>query len=374
MTEPYIRVGLITDGKPRTITHDDYTEVGNLLIGDGFHWRKPIVARFSGRIEMLDTPQGNIHAVNVLPLESYLESVTASEMNPHAHPEFLKAHAVISRSWALRKLRYRSEARQGSRGTQNTSGRIITWEESDSHDGFDVCSDDHCQRYQGLPQPFESCRGPYKAVADTRGEVLTHGFFREIADARFSKCCGGVTERFSSCWADTDRPYLPVREDPWCDLDRSLHSEFRTLFLDRVLKTYDSATTFFEWTESLSKSEIAENLRERHGIHIGNILHLNPVRRGGSGRIVELEIIGSEGRVTIGKELEIRRVLSRRCLRSSWIEVTGESDDAFEVRGRGWGHGAGLCQIGAAVMAAEGKDYREILDFYYPGTKISKMY
>lgn len=373
MTESYIRVGLITDGKPDMERQEGCTLVRNLRIGDGFHWSRTISARFAGEIIPLPEPQGNIHVVNQLPLEEYVKSVAASEMNPRASSNFLMAHAVISRTWALRKI-------QNCRcpfPEQKTRlrDRIVTWEESDSHRGFDVCSDDHCQRYQGLPT--HHIREVEDVVTACRGEVLVYpdgDGGSELADARFSKCCGGVTERFSSCWADHDPAYLVSQKDPWCLKLGQMPPEDANLLLDSALKAYDRHTPALKWTENISKADIADNVRKRYGIDLGNILHIKPTKRGPSGRIVELKLTGSRSELTVGKEFEIRRLLKSDCLRSSWFDITGETPETLTLSGRGWGHGVGLCQIGAAVMAEEGKDYGEILRFYYPGTKIHKLY
>lgn len=359
--EPSIKVGLITSGKPVIRKEHDEFIISNVLIGEGFHWEKTIPIKVKGNIVMLDSPQENIHCINTLPIESYLESVAGSEMNPSAPEEFLKAHAVISRSWALRKL----QPRHQNRPTDPT----VTWEESDDHIGFDVCSDDHCQRYQGIQDNEERM---ISAVKQTRGEVLTVAP-GDIADARFSKCCGGRTEIFSTCWADSDLPYLKSFEDPWCDLG-NMDRETRTRFLDSILKNYDRTTIdFYLWEENIDKDLLSTKIKDRYGIDLGSISSLEKKDEGASGRIKLLKIKGDKGSVTVGKELTIRRLLSDSCLYSSWFDIK-ETSCGFKLKGRGWGHGVGLCQIGAARMAFEGKDYREILQFYYPGTKIEKLY
>ena len=385
--EPEIRVGIITDGKPEVTPTAEGVLVNNLLIGAGFHWQQSIPARLPGRIEEIEEGK---QIVNIVPMERYLEAVIGSEMNADAPIEFLKAHAVISRSWAMRKLHpecererketsegtcHRESEEEGSEGKGiiiDPSGEIEIrrWEESDSHHGFDVCSDDHCQRYQGLPDGGDVRTS--EAIEATRGEVLLDRQ-GEIADARFSKCCGGVTEHFSSCWRDEDFDYLPGQKDDWCDLSDMPEGE-REQFLRSILKGYDQSTRdYHDWSATIRKSDIAANVRRQYNLDLGNVLDIHPLERGISGRITRLRIEGDKNSITIGKELAIRRLLSEKCLYSSWFDVENHGE-GFILRGHGWGHGAGLCQIGAARMAYAGKDYREILRFYYPGTEIRKIY
>lgn len=361
--EPTIRVGLITDGAPRF----EGDTLSNLLIGEDFHWQRSQPARFEGEIEMLPEPQGRIHAINILPIERYLEAVVGSEMNPNAPIEFLKAHAVISRSWAMRKIAHCDHSL--SAGKISEAEELISWDESDSHEGFHVCSDDHCQRYQGIPA--EGASRSIEAVSSTRGEVIADKEGNP-ADARFSKCCGGRTEVFSTCWADTELPYLQSISCPWCDLS-DMEPSRRDNLLRNALKDYDRTTEFHTWHHRITKSEIRRNLLAKFGRDIGSIEELLPIEPGASGRLKKLLIRGSRGRLILGKELAIRRLLSDSHLFSSWIEISDEGEDVG-ITGRGWGHGAGLCQIGAARMAAEGKDYREILRFYYPETNIIPLY
>lgn len=368
-TQPLIRVGLITDGPPRIINFPNLTRVQNLLIGDGFHWERKISCDFEGRIEMLGKSEHNISMVNVVGVEDYIKSVISSEMNPQAPIEFLKAHAVISRGWALRKI-YSKGHIHGCDSSENNGHKIITWEESDSHSGFDVCSDDHCQRYQGV-SPEENLSA-IEAVKSTKGQVLLNSN-GEIADTRFSKCCGGITEIFSTCWADEDYEYLVSKEDPWCDLS-DMTKDQRAQFLEKVLKSYDLQTPdFHDWILRIRKPAVTRMLRERHGVDIGLLQELKVVERGPSGRIKTLKFIGAKGSVIIGKELAIRRLLDIDCLYSSWFEAK-DSGEWLILEGHGWGHGVGLCQIGAARMALEGHDYRDILKFYYPNTELRQVY
>lgn len=367
-----ISVGLITDGTPIIEKHPGGFTVHNLLIGEGFHWQRTIRAEFYGDVMMLPSSQGNIHMVNRLPLERYLESVVGSEMNPDAPIEFLKAHAIISRSWAMRKISACakiSRADDEEIALNKEDNEIISWEESDAHQGFDVCSDDHCQRYQGVPE--EMAHRCVEAVRATRGLVLIDKDGC-VADARFSKCCGGMTEIFSSCWAAQDPHYLVAQADPWCDLSR-MPEHKREEMLRISLKGYDKTTDdFHDWEADVNGEELKERIQNIYGKNIGNISHLKPIERGKSGRITKLRITGSEGELTIGKTLAIRRLLSAECLKSSWFDVN-ETGDGFDLQGHGWGHGVGLCQIGAARMAYEGKNCEEILSFYYPGARIGEL-
>ena len=321
-----------------------------------------------GIVEPIDSPQGNIHVVNTLGLESYIKSVISSEMNPNAPTEFLKAHSIISRSWALRKLR--------GAGTPNSTtpaqNAPVTWEEADAHHGFDVCSDDHCQRYQGLSADNEQMDS---IVAATHGLVLT-ATDGSVVDTRFSKCCGGQTEIFSSCWADTDMPCLKSVADPHCDLS-DLTPADRTEFLETSLKDYDldddPHNNYMHWQADVDSSELHRRVKAKYGVDTGAIRNIIPVTIGKSGRIVTLRIEGETDSIEIGKTLAIRRLLSPNCLRSSRFAIT-RTPAGFHLKGQGWGHGVGLCQIGAARMARDGANHREILDFYFPGSFITKAY
>lgn len=356
--QPKIKVGLITDGIPQITIDNGMPCINNLLIGAGFHWQRTIPIHVKGTLQILPEAQGNIHCINILDLEDYICSVIGSEMNPQACTELRKAHAIISRSWALRKIMQKTPKRIKESACNGT----ISWEESDCHDGFDVCSDDHCQRYQG----FES-----EGTNLCRGMVLTDSG-GNIVDTRFSKCCGGQTEIFSSCWDDKDYDYLPSIADPWCDLS-DMQVEEREKFLSRNLKTYDYGDDYREWETTVDSNGIARRLQERYNVNIGKIEGLRAKERGASGRITKLEIKGTEGSISIGKTLSIRRLLAADCLRSSWFDIS-RTATGFRLNGRGWGHGVGLCQIGAARMAWEGKDHRAILKFYYPHTEITQIY
>lgn len=359
-----IRVGLLTDGSPEYKASAHYGmdgfEIWNILIGHGFHWRKTINTFVPGNMTLLSESQPPIYCVITLPLEQYVLSVISSEMNPEAPVEFLKAHAIISRSWAARKIQ--DTASNSGVGKIHRKDFIIDWEEADSHIGFDVCSDDHCQRFQGFTGKIPDSAS--EAVAATRGLVLKDKDGK-IADARFSKCCGGRTELFSSCWGDKDFDYLISREDRWCDLS-DMEESSRNSFLSKVLKNYDQTTRDFNaWRRSIDKKWLREQIIKKYDLDLGRVKTMKVVSRGPSGRAVRILVEGEAGKIEIGKELAIRRLLAPDCLYSSWFEIK-DANESFELIGRGWGHGVGLCQIGAARMAAEGRDYRQILDFYYP--------
>ena len=321
--------------EPSFILHD-------VVIGVDFHWQQKLTLKYAGALKFI--VEGDmVTAVNCVGEEDYLMSVISSEMRSSASPELLKAHAVISRSWLEARLADRKAGRPSPHGS------------------FDVCADDHCQRYQGLT--FAIGEGVRDAIDKTWGQTLRyHG---ELCDARYSKCCGGRTELFSTCWEDVDYPYLQSVEDCFCDCEKSE-------VLSTVLNDYDLGTAdFHDWTESYSEDELSEIVRERTGVDYGRVVNLEPLERGPSGRIKYLRIEGTLRSGVIGKELAIRRALSRSHLKSSDFEVVHE-DGRFTLRGKGWGHGVGLCQIGAAVMASEGYSYIQILKHYYVGTEIGQ--
>ncbi len=332
-----------------------------MRIGLGFHWERTISALLPGSVSVNDDPLFRL--VNEVPLETYLECVVGSEMNPASPADFLKTHAVISRSWAVGKIlgcHDHSDAGKVSRGDL-----ILTWEDTCDHRGFHVCSDDHCQRYQGLQPIPDSVRD---AIRDTAGEVLISPAGR-LVDARFSKCCGGRTEVFSTCWQDREEDCLESVDDPWCDLS-ALAPEDRRHVLGSVLKDYDLANGGgYAWDAEVTAAEVRENLRIRFGIDLGDIRDLEIVHRGPSGRADRMLITGTLSSIEVGKELTIRRLLAADCLYSSNFVITkSETPDGprFRLEGRGWGHGVGLCQIGAARMALAGHPYRRILAHYYP--------
>lgn len=359
-----ISVGIPVAGQPRLEQAGEYVRLKNMLIGKNFHWQRSIEVLLPGEVSLSGCP--DFPVINRLPVETYLECVVGSEMNPAAPAEFLKAHAIISRSWALGKIRGLHPA--GENGKCNSPLLILNWEDTADHHGFDVCSDDHCQRYQGV-QPIPEAIS--RSIRETAGLAL-YAPDGSLVDARFSKCCGGTTELFSSCWQPRELPCLESFEDPWCDLS-SLPADHRKRILDTILKDYDLLNDGgFSWQTYITTAEIKENLRAKFGHDIGEIRNISVTARGASGRATRLRLEGSEGSIVIGKELMIRRLLAPTHLYSSWIDIVPRKPhpDTYLIRGRGWGHGVGLCQIGAARMALEGRDHREILAFYYPGSVI----
>ena len=389
-------------------------------IGINFHWEREEDQVFSGGLTILPTEAGLV-AINSVLIEDYLLSVISSEMNGDAPEEFLKAHAVISRSWLLARptlgggdnAHGKGDPCNGPTGSGSDSGtdpdRIIRWYDREDHTLFDVCADDHCQRYQGLLRAGNA--NIRRAIEATRGLVLTDGPGGAICDTRFSKCCGGVSERFSACWADEDFPYLQaVRDNSPESGDCALPdlSDEQTArrwilsspeafcntsdsdLLSTVLNSYDQETAdFYRWTVRYTQAELSDLLRRRSGIDFGQVLELRPLHRGDSGRITELLIRGTLRTVTVGKELEIRRWLSESHLYSSAFVVDticpgytatpdASADPAipsgFILHGAGWGHGVGLCQIGAATMSARGYTCDRILAHYFHGAVLTRLY
>ena len=371
MSNHFIHVGIKTFGAPRLTQEEKITVLENMLIGDGFHWQKSISVKLPGELKVLERETPSFHnrisLINIIPLETYLECVVGSEMNPESPLEFLKAHAVISRSWALGKISGLHNS--GNKGWINRPDKIVGWDDTGAHEGFHVCSDDHCQRYQGL-QPVAPVA--LKAIRETANLVLLSPE-NEIVDARFSKCCGGRLEEFSTCWQDTEVSCLESVADPWCDLS-NLSPISRKAFLSSVLKDYDRDTQGygFRWEEKVRKSDIEKNLKLKFGKDIGKIKSLEPLHRGVTGRIDLLRVIGENSYIDIGKELWIRRLLSETHLYSSAFDIEDAGEEIY-LKGRGWGHGVGMCQIGAARMAMEGYSFEDILSFYYPGSRVVSM-
>ncbi|MBP5338803.1 MAG: DUF4922 domain-containing protein [Prevotella sp.] len=350
--------------------------LSDVTIGVGFHWEQHQQQTFLGALRLV-VEAGKIVAINELPVEDYLESVIASEMSATSSIELLKAHAVISRSWLL----YQKEQRRKDLSGKEKGGAFFSfvkkddeqlrWYDREDHSLFDVCADDHCQRYQGVTTHPSL---PQEAVRATKGQVLAYD--GQLCDARFSKCCGGRTEEFQYCWEDTPKPYLQSIDCPYCNTsdEQVLH---------QVLNDYDQATipTFYQWKVEYTQQELTDIVARKTRLDLGDILDLRPLSRGRSGRIWRLQLVGSKRTFTIGKELEIRRALSESHLLSSAFDVekvmpaSGSNDPVrFILHGRGWGHGVGLCQIGAAVMAEQGYSYRDILLHYYPGAEIATIY
>ena len=337
----------------------------DVTIGVNFHWERQETQTFEGTLRIV-VEADKIVAINDLPVERYLSSVISSEMSATSSPEFLKAHAVISRSWLLAQMAKRQKHQEGTDGFFSFTRKddeLIRWYDREDHTIFDVCADDHCQRYQGITK----ATSPHveEAILETRGQVLAYG--DEICDARFHKCCGGETEEFQYCWENTPKPYLVSIHDPWCNTtDKKI--------LSQVLNDFDQETPdFYRWKVEFTRQQLSELVSRKLNIDFGDIQDLIPVERGKSGRIWKLKIVGSKKTFTIGKELEIRRALSETHLLSSAFDVV-KTNEGFTLNGKGWGHGVGMCQIGAAVMGAQGKTYEEILLFYYRNAEIQKLY
>ena len=350
----------------------------DVVIGQNFHWERQERQTFLGSLRLV-VEADQICAINELPVEQYLESVISSEMSATSSVELLKAHAVISRSWLLAQLQHRKErAENNFFSFQKTDDSLIRWYDREDHTIFDVCADDHCQRYQGITR----ATNPHvaEAVKATRGQVLVspsaNSSQAEICDTRFSKCCGGRTEEFQFCWENIAKPYLQSVECPWCNT-RDEH------VIRQVLNDYDQETTdFYEWEETVTNLQVEEWLRSKLNIDLGTITDLIPLERGKSGRIWKMKFVGDKGEYTLGKELEIRRLLSPTHLKSSWFDVSvrpaspanSPAASEFVLHGHGWGHGVGLCQIGAAVMGEQGRSYEQILLYYYKNAEIRKIY
>jgi peptidoglycan hydrolase-like amidase len=372
-----------------------------VTIGKDFHWQRSESQVFQGAIECRADRKG-LTVVNELPLESYLASVISSEMRASCPPELLRAHAIVSRSWLLAQLAGEprpaaTPARGVPTGIAGEDGEICRWYDRESHAAFHVCADDHCQRYQGISRAFSPT--VFEAVRATRGVALVSG--DEICDARYAKCCGGMTEVFPTAWDEREVDYLqavydgpgaptgfeppsrgPAAAERWILGAPPAHcSRSDPAFLAQVLPGYDQETVdFFRWTVVYRQEELAEMLQQRLGCELGRVAALEPLERGPSGRIRRLRIRGERGTLVVGKELEIRRALSRSHLYSSAFVARGEDPDSdgfprrFRLGGAGWGHGVGLCQIGAAAMAAGGSGHEQILAHYFRGTRLRSVY
>ena len=368
----------------------------DVTIGVNFHWERKETQTFLGILRFAIEGTA-MWAINELPVERYLESVISSEMSATSSLRLLEAHAVISRSWLLAQIENRRSAK-----TEQTSlyscitgkDKMIKWYDRQDHTLFDVCADDHCQRYQGITKETS----PHVAVAiqHTRGQVLmSEG---KICDARFSKCCGGAMEEFQYCWEDSPKPYLkaigdtPEKTIPDLTVEANAEEWIRTSpdsfcnttdknILSQVLNDYDQETTdFYRWRVDYTQEEISQLINSKLNIDFGQIMDLIPIERGKSARLCQLKIVGTKQTLIIGKELEIRRALSPSHLYSSAFVVDKEDVNTegipalFHIIGCGWGHGVGLCQIGAAVMGEKGYNYDQILAHYYPGADLKELY
>lgn len=385
---------VFTPNSPET----EHFMIKDVVIGVQFHWERKEKENFKGSLKLLRKGD-KVTAINIINIEEYLKSVISSEMSAKSSMALLKAHAVISRSWLLSQIeqsKSKGNLTAAEKGMIVSDEEVLRWYDREDHEDFDVCADDHCQRYQGITKIFtDSAR---KAVEETSGLVMKFG--QEICDARFSKACGGISEAFENVWEGKKVPYLSkvidYKFEP-DDFDTELTKEQNAVkwikgnpeaycntddkaILSQVLLHYDQETIdFYRWQTELTQAKIQELLKNKMGIDLGDVLRMIPLHRGESGRIYSLKIEGSRKSITIGKELEIRRALSDSHLYSSafiveTLDVVDGVPGKFLLRGAGWGHGVGLCQIGAAVMAEKGFSFDEILLHYYRGIDLVKIY
>lgn len=398
---------ILTDGKRNLGVEDGFTlspynlkeshfTLHGVTIGVNFHWQRDEDQVFRGNLKFI-VENNRLTAINVLPVEDYLLSVISSEMRATSSEELLKAHAVISRSWLLaqmQKSKSLSKGRKSYISSFSKENEIVRWYDREDHKNYNVCADDHCQRYQGITRAFTPA--VEKVISETFGEVITSKGM--ICDARFYKCCGGVTELFENVWEPIKHSYLvKVIDNPVLqqDFDYDLHKHEAAekwikgnpdafcnssdkAVLSQVLNDYDQETNdFYRWKVRYTQDEISELVKEKTGIDFGLIEELNPLERGVSGRIIRLKISGKKKEMVIGKELEIRKALSKTHLYSSCFIVEKEKvneEVVFNIYGSGWGHGVGLCQIGAAVMGSKGYNYNQILMHYFKGVKLERIY
>jgi len=368
-------------------------EVENVVIGIDFHWEKKERESFEGIFSIINT-NGKLTLINEIEVERYLQSVISSEMNSDSPFEYLKAHSVVSRSWLLAQLEGRKNIQEMNQQFQINENEKIVWYDKTDHTNFDVCADDHCQRYQGLTRLKHNAA--LQAVKETSGIVLVYD--DKICDTRYSKSCGGITEEFQNVWQDSYHPYLqsirdvenqneklPETEEEFANFIKSNPDAYCNTrdenLLSKVLNDFDLITRdFYRWKIEIKQLALKTLLEMKLGIDFGEIKNLIPVERGKSGRVIKLKIIGTKREYTIGKELEIRRALSEKHLYSSAFVIepvykeNNEIPCKFIFHGAGWGHGVGFCQIGGAVMASEGKNYEEILMHYFPGAVLKRIY
>ena len=377
---------------------DDSFLIHDVIIGIQFHWQKKEKQRFLGSLKFMREGD-KVTAINILPVEHYLTSVISSEMSATSTLEFLKAHSIISRSWLLAQIEKRKEIQSSKQKYESkieSEDELIKWYDREDHVLYDVCADDHCQRYQGITKAYTDQVSD--AVKQTRGLILKYD--GKICDARFSKACGGISEAFENVWEPKKHPYLtkvidykyePDEYDTDLTKEEAAEKWIRGNppafcntkdedVLSQVLLDYDQTTKdFYRWTVELTQDEISRLIREKSGIDFGEIKDLIPVERGFSGRLIKLKIVGTKKTLTIGKELEIRKYLSKSHLYSSAFvvdksEIKDGIPQKFMLHGAGWGHGVGLCQIGAAVMGEMGYQFDEILLHYYQNANIEKLY
>lgn len=378
--------------------HEASFELNDVTIGIHFHWERKEDQQFKGSLKIIIENE-KLTAINILPLEDYLISVISSEMNATSSLELLKAHAITSRSWLLAQIEKGKVLQDASHTIQSiteTSEELIRWYDREDHLNFDVCADDHCQRYQGITR--QSTPMVVQAIGETRGMLLMDG--ERICDARYSKSCGGITETFENVWEPTIHPYLqsivdnpslPDGFDSDLTIEEAAERWIRNTpdafcntndkeVLSQVLNDYDQETKdFYRWKLTYQQADLAQLIARRSGKDFGAIIDLVPIERGKSGRLTRLKIVGTKLTLTIGKELEIRKTLSPSHLYSSAFVVDKQNiknniPGEFTLTGAGWGHGVGLCQIGAAMMGVKGYTYNEILMHYFKGASIVKKY
>lgn len=367
----------------------------DVTIGIQFHWERKETQVFQGNLILLTQDGSTVTAINEISLEDYLRSVVSSEMNAEAPREFLRAHAIVSRSWLgamLDRKTTKTDEEESAPKTAPSDHEKIVWYDREDHPMFDVCADDHCQRYQGITKIIT--REANDAVESTRGQFLV--WKSHICDARYYKACGGRTENFESAWQDTEIPYLKSISDSKqefpvivfeADAEEWIQSRPEAfcnvtddVFLKTILPSFDLETKdFFRWRVEYSREDLEKIVAKKSGIDFGRILDLVPIERGPSGRIIKLKVVGEKNTVVVGKELEIRRWLSDSHLYSSAFMVKAEKDEEgiptrFVLFGAGWGHGVGMCQIGAAVMAAQGRKAESIVRHYFRGAGIKRLY
>lgn len=373
--------------------HKATFQLFDVTVGSSFHWERKETQIFKGNMILKIRREGTIAVINEIPLEDYLISVISSEMNSSAPEEFLKTHAIVSRSWLLASLLEKNKKHTLSKSMEIISNKeIVRWYGREDHDLFDVCANDHCQRYHGLTKKISY--KAQKAVQETRGLVAMYR--NKICDTRYSKACGGLTEDFKTAWANKRIPYLtgisdgPVQHSPiktekdtinWIQSKPHAYCNVHNKnLLKKILPDSDRKTqNFFRWKVTYTREELENILKKKSGLDFGKLKHITPLQRGFSGRIFRLRIAGSKKSIVIGKELEIRRCLSPTHLLSSAFFITAKKDHrgeakSFTFNGAGWGHGVGLCQIGAAVMAYRGFSADKILKHYFKGIKIQKIY
>jgi len=364
----------------------------DVKIGIGFHWQRIRQQTFRGNIILRANPDSSFHLINEIPLEDYLTSVISSEMSAHAPLEFLKAQAITARSWLAAMLTRKKRNANALRIDQTEADEIIRWHDTNDHYGFDVCADDHCQRYQGIAQITST--GVAAAIQATRGIYLVQN--NKVCDARYYKACGGRTEIFSTAWEDKSFPYLQSvvdHESDYAAISSEKNAEIwlrnkpaaycntqDKALLKQILPSFDQETIdFYRWRVRYAREELEEILHKKSGIDFGTLQNLTAVKRGPSGRISKLRIAGTKRTIIVGKELEIRSWLSPTHLLSSAFVVSTElakdgAVECFILDGGGWGHGVGLCQIGAAVMAARGFSAEAILAHYFSVAGLQKLY